>query len=96
MSRVSEWESKRVWECDAGMGTGQNVKCQMWNAYVDTWDILNNFCFHVYAQKSVFIDENDKFFLTWSPSPVSGPIIEMVPSLKMSERQTKAGNLEAF
>ena len=25
---------------------------------VDPWDILNNFCFHVYAQKSMFIGEN--------------------------------------
>ena len=28
-----------------------NVKCQMSNAQVDPWDMLNNFCFHVYAQK---------------------------------------------
>ena len=26
---------------------------------VDPWDMLNNFCFHVYAQKSLFIVEND-------------------------------------
>ena len=30
----------------------------MSNAYVDPWDMLNNFCFHVYAQKSLFIGEN--------------------------------------
>ena len=24
----------------------------------DPWDMLNNFCFHVYAQKSLFIVEN--------------------------------------
>ena len=23
--------------------------CHMSNAYVDPWDMLNNFCFHVYA-----------------------------------------------
>ena len=23
-------------------------------AYVDPWDMLNNFCFHIYAQKSLF------------------------------------------
>ena len=28
--------------------------CQMLN--VDLWDMLNNFCFHVYAQKSLFIN----------------------------------------
>ena len=27
----------------------------MWNAYVDPLDMLNNFCFHVYAQKWVFV-----------------------------------------
>ena len=51
----------------------------------DPWDMLNNFCFHVYAQKSLFIVENvNDFFLTAasspSPSPVSLPIIELVPS----------------
>ena len=27
-------------------------------AQVDPWDMLKNFCFHVYAQKSLFIGEN--------------------------------------
>ena len=27
----------------------------MSNAYVDPWDMLNNFCFHAYAQKWVFV-----------------------------------------
>ena len=27
-----------------------HVKCQVSNAYIDPWDILNNFCFHVYAK----------------------------------------------
>ena len=31
------------------------VKCQMLIAYVDPWNMLNNFCFHVYAQKWVFV-----------------------------------------
>ena len=31
------------------------VKCQMSNAYVDPWDMVTNFCFHMYAQKSLFI-----------------------------------------
>ena len=54
----------------------------MSNAYVDPWDMLNNFCFHVYAQMSLFVGENDNaYFLTAAapPSPVSGPIIELVP-----------------
>ena len=41
---------------------------QMSNAYVDPWDMLNNFCFHVYAQKSVFImfigENGNVFFFT--------------------------------
>ena len=32
-----------------------HVTCYMWNAYIDPWDMLNNFCFHVYAQKWVFV-----------------------------------------
>ena len=32
--------------------------CHMSNAYVDTWDMLNNFCFPVHAQKSLFIGQN--------------------------------------
>ena len=30
--------------------------------------MLNNFCFHVYAQKSLFIVENCNFFLTATPT----------------------------
>ena len=48
-------------------------------------DMLNNFCFHVYAQKSLFIAENcNAFFGTSSaaaaPSPVTFEFIELVPS----------------
>ena len=58
-----------------------HVTCLMSNAYVDPWDMLNNFCFHVHAQMSLFMDENvNGFFLTPAPSPVSEPIIELVPS----------------
>ena len=32
-----------------------NVTCHMACPYVDPWDMVNNFCFHVYAQKSLFI-----------------------------------------
>ena len=45
------------------------------------WDMLNNFCFHVYAQMLMFMGENDNgYFLTTTPSPVSEAIIELVPS----------------
>ena len=51
-------------------------------AQVDPRDMLNNFCFHVYAQKSLFIAENcNGFFWTAaSPSPVTREFIELVPS----------------
>ena len=39
-----------------------HVTCHIWNAYVDPWDMLNNFCFHVYAQMSLFMGENDHAF----------------------------------
>ena len=62
-----------------------HVTCLMSNAYVDPWDMLNNFCFYVYAQMSLFVGENDNaYFLTAAaapaPSPVSEPIIELIPS----------------
>ena len=60
-----------------------HVTCHMSNAYVDPWAMLNNFCFHVYAQMSLFMGEKcNDYFLTSppAPSPVSEPIIELVPS----------------
>ena len=47
------------------------VKCHM--SYikclnVDPWDMLNNFCFHVYAQKSQFLGENGPIILELVPS----------------------------
>ena len=61
-----------------------HVACHMSNVYVDPWDMLNNFCFHVYAQMSLSVGENDNaYFLTAAaggPLPVSEPIIELVPS----------------
>ena len=45
------------------------------------WDMLNNFCFHFYAQMLLFMGENvNDFFLTSTPLPVTNPIIELVPS----------------
>ena len=35
---------------------------------VDPRDMLNNFCFHVYAWKSLFIGENSNAFLFWDIS----------------------------
>ena len=32
-----------------------HVTCLMSNGYVDPWDMLNNFCFQVYAQKWVLV-----------------------------------------
>ena len=52
-------------------------------AQVDRRDMLNNFCFHVYAQKSVFIGENgNELFWTTatSPVPLTLEFIELVPS----------------
>ena len=50
-------------------------------ASVDPRDMLNKFCFHLYAQKSLFIAENcNVFFLTTSPSPGTLEFIELVPS----------------
>ena len=55
---------------------------------VNPRDMLNEFCFHLYAQKSLFRVENcNGFFLTSSssaaaaaPYPVTLEFIELVPS----------------
>ena len=51
---------------------------------IDPWDMLNNFCFHVNAQKSLFIFENDNVYFWTSPVaapyPVSSEFIDLVPS----------------
>ena len=63
-------------ECFAKLANLQNLQ-------IDPWDMLNNFCFHVYAQKSLFIGENDNVYFWTSaaaPSPVSLEFIELVPS----------------
>ena len=39
-----------------------HVKFQRSNAYFDPWYMLINFCFHFYAQKSLFIAENCNVF----------------------------------
>ena len=45
--------------------------------------MLNNFCFHVYAQKSLFIAENCNAFIwtaTATPYPLTLEFLELVPS----------------
>ena len=49
-----------------------SVNCQLPNAYADPWEMLNNFCFHVYAQKSLFIGENGNAF-NLGPQPPHPP-----------------------
>ena len=67
--------------CDYVTGHRLHVTCLMSDAYVDPCDMLNNFCFHVYAQKSLFIGENDNvYFRTSGPYPVTLEFIELVPS----------------
>ena len=67
-----------------------HVTCHMSNAYVDRWDMLNNFCFHLYAQKSLFIAKNcNGFFLTSAaaaPDPLTIEFIELVPSFCLTFR----------
>ena len=61
----------------------------MSNAYVDHWDMLINFCFHVYAQKSLFIAENCNAFLTSSSSssPLNISVHRAGSQLKMGQYQ---------
>ena len=40
----------------SGICEMSSVKCQMSNAYVDPWDMINFFSFHVYAQMSLFME----------------------------------------
>ena len=70
----------------------QNVRQKLnfhnFHSFTVSLDILNNFCFHVYAQKRLFIAENcNAFFGTSSaaasPYPVSLEFIELVPSKKL-------------
>ena len=56
-----------------------HTTCQRSIAYFDPWYMLNNFCFHVYAHKSLFIAKNcNGFFGTpasASPFPVNLDVI---------------------
>ena len=49
LRHVNSWEPGKL----------KNVNIK--KAYFDPEDMLNNFCFHVYAQKSLFIDEKSPY-----------------------------------
>ena len=72
------WRSDKSWEPGMFLKTWKPENFE--NIKNDHWDMLNNFCFHVYAQKSLFIAENCNGFFGTSPSPVSLEFIELVPS----------------
>ena len=73
----------------------------MSSAYVDPWDMLNNFCFHVNAQKSVFVSERPypDFSSTsygrtiWGQSSVD-PCRTMPNRVRQQRTATKYGNEE--
>ena len=53
-----------LFSCVSSKVCMSNVTYYMSNAYVDLWDMLNNFRFHVYAQMLMFMGENDNgYFL---------------------------------
>ena len=47
-------------------------------AQVDPQDMLNNFCFHVYAQKSLFVGENSNGFFLTSASSAPVPLLSLI------------------
>ena len=49
--KLWKFENLKTWQFE----NFENIK-------KDPWDMLNNFCFPVYAQKSLFIGENVMFF----------------------------------
>ena len=56
------WTSDKSWEPGMFLKTWKPENFE--NIKNDLWDMLNNFCFHVYAQKSLFIGQNvNVFFL---------------------------------
>ena len=59
--------------------------------------MLNNFCFHVYAQNSLFVGENCNAFFYRSITLSTDIRVSRAGSqLKLSECQTKAGNLDSL
>ena len=47
--------SSKVSICNYATCRMSHVTCLMSNTYVDPWDMLNNFSFHGYAQKWIFV-----------------------------------------
>ena len=64
-SKMSSCQVVRLSDCQVVRLSGCQVvrlsSCQV--VKFDPWDMLNNFCFDVYAQKSMFIGENGNGFL---------------------------------
>ena len=56
--------TKNVWTTDKSWEPGK-FKIQN-GLYVDLWDMLNNFCFHVYAQKWHICQVSNVQCLCWS------------------------------
>ena len=59
------------------------VRPKLGNGNSNVWHMINNVCFHVYAQKSLFIGENDNAYF-WTAPAVSPNLrsIELVPRQK--------------
>ena len=57
---------KKMSESQTGAGNQKTLKTWKLENFENIknypWDMLNNFCFHVYAQKSLFTVENDNDF----------------------------------
>ena len=67
-------------------------------AQVDPRDMLNNFCFHVYTQKSLFIGENGNVFFDISSTTTRAPDIRdhrAGSQLKMTPVMSTAANFTA-
>ena len=62
--------SSKVSICNYVTCRMSHVTCHMSNAYVDHWDMLNNFCFHLYAPNSLFIAENCNGFFGHPHHPI--------------------------
>ena len=75
------------------LGTRQTLSLSLSLSHSLTLDMQNNFCFHVYAQKSLFIFENAMcFFKSSSLAPMPVTVHRAGSQLKS---QTSAGNLSS-
>ena len=88
-NEISFLELKNVWKSDRRWEPEKFENLKTWklenikNIKNDHWDMLNNFSFHVYAQNSLFIGDNDNEF-SWksssSPDPLTLEFIELAPT----------------